>query len=82
MATDREQIVSSIEQLFKQLIEQQRRRVLSMAQRLDPQLTEDDIAQPHDFPKLAESAEWNYEDGLLAGYLSAQMALRVQLRQP
>ncbi len=70
-----------IEKLFEELIAQQRKRVFDHARRLNPKLTEDDIQQPHDFPELANSAEWNYEDGILAGYLSAQMAVRARLRR-
>ena len=29
---------------------------------------------------LASDPAWNYEDGLLAGFLAAQMAVRVHLR--
>ena len=34
-----------------------------------------------DFPAIAEDAAWHYEDGLLAGYLAAQMAVRARLRR-
>jgi hypothetical protein len=71
---------AEIERLFDELIAQQRKRVLSLARSLNPSLTEDDIQQPHDFPELAQSPEWNYEDGVLAGYCAAQMAVRAQLR--
>ena len=69
-----------IEQLFEEMIAQQRKKVFALARRLNPKLTEDDITQPHDFPELAGSPEWNYEDGVLAGYLAAQMAVRARLR--
>jgi len=72
---------AELEKLFEELIAQQRKRVLEHARRLNPQLTEDDVQQPHDFPELAGSAEWNYEDGILAGYCAAQMAVRVKLRR-
>jgi hypothetical protein len=72
---------AELEKLFEELIAQQRKRVLEHARRLNPQLTEDDVQQPHDFPELAGSAEWNYEDGVLAGYCAAQMAVRVKLRR-
>lgn len=70
-----------LEALFEELIAHQRKRVLTAARRLNPSLTEDDITQPHDFPELATSPEWNYEDGILAGYLAAQMAVRARLRR-
>lgn len=72
-------VTAELEVLFEELIAQQRRRVLELARRLNPRLTEDDIQQPHDFPELAQNPEWNYEDGVLAGYQAAQMAVRVRL---
>jgi hypothetical protein len=71
---------ADLERLFEELIGQQRKRVLDFARKLNPALTEDDVQQPHDFPELAGSPEWNYEDGVLAGYLAAQMAVRARLR--
>jgi hypothetical protein len=70
-----------IERLLDEMIAQQRRRVLEHARRLDPKLTDDDVQQPHDFPALAGSAEWNYEDGILAGYQAVQAAIRAQSRR-
>jgi len=74
-------VAAQMEQLFDELIAQQRKKVLAHARRLNPKLTEDDIAQPHDFPELAGSPDWQYEDGVLAGYCAAQMAVRAQLRR-
>jgi hypothetical protein len=58
------------------MIAQQRARCLELARRLRPGLTADDITQPHDFPELSQSWHWNYEDGVLAGLLAAQLTLR------
>ena len=66
-------------ELFQELIAQQRGKVLSEARRRDPQLTDDDIEQPHDFAVLAGDPTWQYEDGILAGYRSAHMAVRATL---
>ncbi len=70
-----------LEKLFEELIAHQRKKVFAEARRLNPNLTEDDVQQPHDFPELAENPHWNYEDGILAGYLAAQMAVRSRLRR-
>ena len=75
----REAIGVEQEQLFEELVGLQRRRVLALARRLDPKLTEDDLQQPQDFPALSGSPEWQYEDGVLAGYCAAQMAVRARL---
>jgi hypothetical protein len=70
-----------LDRLFDELIAHQRRRVLEFARRLNPRITDDDVLSPIDMPELARDPEWNYEDGLLAGYLSAQMAVRAALRR-
>jgi|RhiMethySRZTD1v2_1073278.scaffolds.fasta_scaffold651921_2 hypothetical protein len=57
-------------------IEQQRDRCLELARRLRPGLTADDISQPHDYPELLGNWHWNYEDGMLAGLVVAQLTLR------
>lgn len=61
---------------LERMIEQQRTRCLELARRLVPNVTADDLTQPHDFPALLENWHWNYEDGVLAGLLAAQLTLR------
>lgn len=70
-----------LDALFEELITHQRRKVLAQAQRLNPRATADDVLSPIDMPELAADPRWNYEDGLLAGYLSAQAAVRARLRR-
>lgn len=72
---------AELEALFDQMIAQQRARVLEIARRLSPRITADDTLQPHDVPELAADPRFNFEDGLLAGLISAQMAARAQRRQ-
>ena len=74
-------VEAALERLFEELISLQRKKVLDAARRLNPRLTDDDVQQPQDFPELAGSPEWNYEDGLLAGYQAAHMAVRALLRR-
>jgi hypothetical protein len=71
----------AVEAVFEELIAHQKKRVLEHARRLNPRITEDDVQQPQDFPELHGSPEWQYEDGILAGYLAAQMAVRARLRR-
>ena len=73
-------LAAQLEVLFEQLIVQQRRRVAELARRLDPRLTDDDLLSPVDIPALVASPEWNYEDGVLHGFVAAQMAVRQRLR--
>jgi hypothetical protein len=72
---------ADIEAVFSELIEHQKKRVFEHARRLNPRITEDDVQQPQDFPELYGNPEWQYEDGILAGYLAAQMAVRARLRR-
>ena len=73
--------MDDFEVLFDSMIAQQRAKVLAIARGINARLTEDDILSPQDFPELADSPRFNYEDGLLAGLLSAQIALRAQRRR-
>ena len=62
--------------LLGELCAHQQKRVLDHARRLNGRVTADDIMNPIDVPELSASPEWNYEDGVLAGYRAAQAALR------
>ena len=65
-----------VERLLGEMIAQQEAKLLALARRLVPHLTAEDLLNPHDFVPLAESAEFNYEDGILAGLLAAGAAVR------
>jgi hypothetical protein len=65
-----------IERLLDEMIETQRRRLLQLASRIQPGITADDLFQPHDHPALAAHPDFNFEDGILAGYLAVRAALR------
>jgi hypothetical protein len=67
-------------ELLEQMIQQQRRKLTELAAKINPQLTPDDLLQPHDRPELARDAQFNFEDGILSGLISAQLALRAALR--
>ncbi len=72
---------TELEKLLDEMIAHQRKKVLDHARRLNDRLTEDDVEQPHDFPELYHSPEWQYEDGLLAGYRAVQAAMRATFRK-
>jgi hypothetical protein len=55
--------------------EVQARKVIELARRLLPNLTAEDIRNPHDFPEL-DDPDWQYEDGVLAGIQSVRIAMR------
>jgi hypothetical protein len=66
--------------LFEELIDSQRGKTLSLARRIDPSLTEDDLFQPHDHPKIASHPVYQFEDGVLAGLLAARAAFLAKLK--
>lgn len=67
--------------LLERMIADQRQRLLALARRLEPDLGPDDLLQPHDHPRLAASPDFNFEDGILAGYLAFRAALRASRRR-
>ena len=69
---------SSIAQLIQEMVDQQLSKVLKVARELVADATPEDIRNPQDFPELSTDALFNYEDGILTGYLSMQTALRSQ----
>lgn len=68
--------VCHIDLLLDQMIQDQQKNLLQCAQRIVPYATSDDILQPNDFPALENHPYFRYEEGLLAGLQSAQMAIR------
>jgi hypothetical protein len=71
---------ASIIALIEQMEALQIAKVIALARRLKPELTMEDIKNPHDFPEL-DDADWHYEDGLLTGISSVLTALRARERE-
>jgi hypothetical protein len=72
----------AVERLLADMIDQQERKVLALARRLVPNATPEDVRNPHDFTALVESADFNYEDGILAGLKAAAVAVRAARHGP
>ena len=66
---------------LEEMINHQRGKVMQIARDRLPYLTQDDVLNPHDFPELQNDPTFNFEDGILAGFVSAQLALRACWRQ-
>ena len=64
-------------QILEGMVVRQREKLLKVARELVPNATPEDIRNPQDFSELFNDPLFNYEDGLLAGLLSAQAALRI-----
>ena len=58
-----------------ELIQHQKKTLFSLAIRIVPTVTEEDLLQPNDFPLLENHPEFRYEEGVLHGFLAAQTAL-------
>lgn len=67
-------------QLLDQMIEQQQKKVLEIARRFVPGITPEDARNPEDFEELKTSNLFNFEDGILSGYISAKTALLAEMR--
>jgi hypothetical protein len=77
---DTKEFFQRLDEGLEAAITHQRRKVLEIARRITPSILQDDLFNPQDFPELQQSALFNYEDGILAGLLSSQMALRAEWR--
>ena len=67
-------------QLFERMISQQQAKVLRLAREVVPNITPEELRNPHDFPKLKEHPTFEFEDGLLSGLISAQIAMRAEIK--
>ncbi len=75
-----EQALITADALFEKMIEQQRKKVIRLAREAVPHISSEDVMNPNDFPELKAHPTFDYEDGILAGLISAQVALRAELR--
>jgi hypothetical protein len=65
--------------VMDELVEHQRRKVLELAQRIHPGLTDEDVRNVHDYPDVYGDPIFQFEDGQLAGFIAAQIALKARL---
>ena len=72
--------VKNIEELFEQMIQQQRAKVLRLAREALPFLSPEDVMNPDGHPELKAHPTFDYEDGILAGLIAAQVAFRAEIR--
>ena len=66
--------------VLEKMVEQQRAKLLTIAREHNPNLTLEDLLSPHDIPVLCRDTRFSFEDGLLAGLLSARAALLAELK--
>ena len=70
----------SIERLMHELIEDQKAKLLALGRRFIPTLTSEDILQPIDYPELENHPHFRYEEGILAGMQTMEIALRALMK--
>ncbi|HYD43439.1 MAG TPA: hypothetical protein VEB43_21585 [Anaeromyxobacter sp.] len=66
-------------EVVEELVSYQKRKVLELAQRIHPGLTEEDVRNIHDYPDVYADPIFQFEDGQLAGFVAAQIALKARL---
>jgi hypothetical protein len=71
----------AFEQLMNEIVEDQKGKLLALGRRLIPILTPEDLLQPVDYPELENNPHFRYEEGILAGLQTMQMALRAYIRE-
>jgi len=69
-----------IEKAVNEITDHQRKELLRCGRRLIPNLTTEDILQPNDYIELENNPHFRFEEGVLAGVQTLQMAL-LALRQ-
>jgi hypothetical protein len=67
----------SVEEMLEEMAQMHRKALLALGRRIVPTLTPEDMLQPNDYPELEHHPEFRYEEGVLAGIQSAQIAVRV-----
>ena len=67
---------SKIECLVKELVDFHKKELLKCGRRIIPHLTAEDILQPNDFRELEFHPHFRYEEGILCGVQTVQMALQ------
>jgi len=73
--------MSSMEQILKQMVEAQKKKLFDIAKRLVPKITPEDLLQPQDYPELDSHPEFRYEEGVLAGLESTLSAFYANHRE-
>lgn len=76
------ELIAAVDALLEEMIVHQRAKVSTKAQQLLPGCSWEEVMNPDGVPALQNDPLFNYEDGILAGTIAAQMALRAQILGP
>lgn len=67
--------------LMDEIVLQQEKRLLKLGREIRPNLTSEDVLQPNDYPELENHPEFRYEEGVLEGLKTMQMALTARYKE-
>jgi hypothetical protein len=76
MANNTEHFMDELKQTIDEMMEVQQHQLLETGRRIVPTLTQEDMLQPNDYTELENHPFFRYEEGILAGIQTVQMALR------
>ena len=77
-----EHMIRDAEELLSGMIVQQRNKVTHRAREVMPGCSFEDVLNPDGVEPLRRDPVFNYEDGILAGLITAQVALRARVFGP
>ena len=66
--------------VLEQMIRQQEAKVLELGRKWVPHATAEDLRNAEDFKILKDKPIFHFEDGILAGLIAADTALKAELR--
>ncbi len=67
-------LMTEMKVLLNEIVEGQKDKLLKMGRYIIPNLTTEDILQPNDYPELENNPLFRYEEGVLEGVQTVQMA--------
>lgn len=70
-----------VEKTIQEVIQDQENKLFSAGRRFVPHLTKEDLLQPNDFEELETNPYFRYEEGVLCGLLTIQMAMQALRRE-
>jgi len=72
--------LETLDAMLEKMIDHQRAKVLRLAREAVPNISPEDVRNPNDYLELKAHPTFDYEDGILAGMIAAQIAVRAELR--
>ena len=66
--------------LIEEIEQGQYAKLLAFARKIRPNLTEEDLLQPNDYPELEHNPEFRHEEGVLEGVRTVKSAVRHHAR--